>query len=275
MSNLTKSYGRKAWLGKGGSKKTVLQDFKMNLMPGETIAIVGESGSGKSTVARCLTRLIDADDGKVMITGEEFSALSSKMLRRARSRIQMIFQDTYSSLNPRSTAGSIVSDPAVARGVARREAWEQGRRLLQMVGLDQNSVGRLPHEFSGGQRQRIGIARALSVEPDILIADEAVSALDISTQAQIIKLFDDLQRQLGVAIIFITHDLRLARKIAHRIVVMKSGEIVEQGRTTDIFENPKHPYTIELLNAIPGKRWLEGDDGLDRNEWRAPANVVN
>jgi peptide/nickel transport system ATP-binding protein len=257
VKGLTKSYSTKSWLSLQRSKRTVLENFEMELMPSETIAIVGESGSGKSTVARCITRLTDADKGSIVIAGEDFREIPRKKLRASRSRIQMIFQDPFSSLNPRSTAGRAVSEAAIAHGVPKSEALENGRRLLEIVGLDPSAFSRLPHEFSGGQRQRIGIARALSVDPSIIIADEAVSALDVSTQTQIIKLFEDLQDRFGIAIIFITHDLRLARKIADKVIVMQSGKIVEQGKVKDVLEHPQHPYTKELLASVPGLTWLE------------------
>uniref|UniRef100_UPI003F495B79 dipeptide ABC transporter ATP-binding protein n=1 Tax=Ensifer adhaerens TaxID=106592 RepID=UPI003F495B79 len=255
VSGLRKSYALRPSFGFRSLKRTVLEDFSLELRPGETVAVVGESGSGKSTVARCLSRLVEPDNGRVVIAGEDFLQVSGKALRNFRSHIQMIFQDPYSSLNPRTPAGAIVSQPAIARGVPKAEAWENGCRALEIVGLDRSAAKRLPHEFSGGQRQRIGIARALSLKPSILIADEAVSALDISTQTQIIRLFEELQAQFQIAIIFITHDLRVAQKIAHKIIVMQSGKVVEQGDAAELFQNPKHPYTQELLASVPGRAW--------------------
>ncbi|KOF14378.1 hypothetical protein AC244_27465 [Ensifer adhaerens] len=254
-TGLCKSYPVRKGFSLRPQQRVALADFNLEIRPGETIAVVGESGSGKSTAARCLCRLIEPNDGNVTIANENFLELSGKSLRRFRSRVQMIFQDPYASLNPRTSVGAIISEPAVAHGVPRVEASENARRLLKTVGLDSGAANRLPHEFSGGQRQRIGIARALSLQPDILIADEAVSALDVSTQAQIIKLLQDLRSKFKIAIIFITHDLRVARKIADKIVVMKAGEIVEFGDAQELFDRPKHPYTRELLASVPGREW--------------------
>ncbi|MGK9286797.1 ABC transporter ATP-binding protein [Sinorhizobium meliloti] len=256
-AGLRKSYPVRKGFAFRQQHRVALADFDLQLHAGETIAVVGESGSGKSTAARCLCRLVEPNGGKLTVASEDFRGMSGRALRSFRSRIQMVFQDPYSSLNPRTSVGAIISEPAVAHGVPRAEASANARRLLETVGLDSSAASRLPHEFSGGQRQRIGIARALSMKPDILIADEAVSALDVSTQAQIIKLLQDLRSQFNIAILFITHDLRVARKIADKIVVMQAGKIVESGDARELFENPKHPYTRELLASVPGREWWE------------------
>lgn len=256
-SGLRKSYPVRKSFALRPHHRVALGGFDLQLHAGETIAIVGESGSGKSTAARCLCRLVEPNGGKLTVADKDFRNMSGRSLRNFRSRIQMVFQDPYSSLNPRKSVGAILAEPAVAHGVPRAEASVNARRLLETVGLDSSAANRLPHEFSGGQRQRIGIARALSLKPDILVADEAVSALDVSTQAQIIKLLQDLRSQFNIAIVFITHDLRVARKIADRIIVMKAGEIVERGDSRELFDNPEHPYTKELLASVPGRVWWE------------------
>jgi peptide/nickel transport system ATP-binding protein len=232
-------------------------DISFSLVRGETLGLVGESGSGKSTVGRCCLRLIEPDSGQVILnsqhSGELFLCqIKPAELRAQRKRIQMVFQDPFASLNPRQTVGRIISDGPVAHGAARKEALERARELLELVGLSANAIDRYPHEFSGGQRQRIGIARALALEPDVLVADEAVSALDVSVQAQILKLIKDIQQRLGLAILFVTHDLRVAAQICDRIAVMQRGRIVESGPTAALFAAPQHDYTRALLAAVPG-----------------------
>jgi peptide/nickel transport system ATP-binding protein len=221
---------------------------------GETLGLVGESGSGKSSVARLVMRLIDADRGTVRIGGVDFTQLHSKALRDQRRRIQMIFQDPFASLNPRRKVGQIICDGPIAHGADPKQAQSRARDLLGLVGLDARAMERYPHEFSGGQRQRIGIARALALEPEIIVADEAVSALDVSVQAQVLKLLEDLKMRLGLSMLFITHDLRVAAQICDRIAVMKCGEIVELKPTAVLFATPEHPYTRELLAAVPGQK---------------------
>ncbi|UFZ02457.1 ABC transporter ATP-binding protein [Bradyrhizobium ontarionense] len=221
---------------------------------GETLGLVGESGSGKSSVARLVMRLIEADRGTVRIGDVDLTALEGRALRAQRHRIQMIFQDPFASLNPRRKVGRIIADGMVARGVALDAALERAQELLGLVGLDVGAIGRYPHEFSGGQRQRIGIARALALEPEIIVADEAVSALDVSVQAQVLRLLEDLKARLGLSMLFITHDLRVAAQICDRIAVMQKGEIVELKPTAALFANPEHAYTRELLAAVPGRR---------------------
>jgi peptide/nickel transport system ATP-binding protein len=221
---------------------------------GETLGLVGESGSGKSSVARLAMRLIEADRGTVRIGETDLTSLSGKALRAERHRIQMIFQDPFASLNPRRKVGHIIADGPIAAGTDPKVAFDRARDLLRMVGLDAGALERYPHEFSGGQRQRIGIARALALEPEIIVADEAVSALDVSVQAQVLKLLEDLKARLGLSMLFITHDLRVAAQICDRIAVMQRGAIVELKPTAQLFAAPEHAYTRELLAAVPGRK---------------------
>ncbi|WP_426422430.1 ABC transporter ATP-binding protein [Bradyrhizobium genosp. A] len=224
-----------------------------NILKGETLGLVGESGSGKSSVARLVMRLIEADRGTVRIGDTDLTQLSGKALRAERHRIQMIFQDPFASLNPRRKIGHIIADGPIAAGTEPKVAFDRARDLLKMVGLDAGALERYPHEFSGGQRQRIGIARALALEPEIIVADEAVSALDVSVQAQVLRLLEDLKARLGLSMLFITHDLRVAAQICDRIAVMQRGAIVELKPTAQLFAAPEHPYTRELLAAVPGQ----------------------
>ncbi len=221
---------------------------------GETLGLVGESGSGKSSVARLVMRLIEADRGTVRVGDVDLTQIEGKELRAQRRRIQMIFQDPFASLNPRRKIGNIIADGPIAHGVDPANARQRAKDLLDMVGLDPGAIERFPHEFSGGQRQRIGIARALALDPDIIVADEAVSALDVSVQAQVLKLLEDLKTRLGLSMLFITHDLRVAAQICDRIAVMQKGEIVEMKSTALLLANPENPYTRELLAAVPGQR---------------------
>jgi len=220
---------------------------------GETLGLVGESGSGKSTVARCIARLVDADGGRILLGDVDLRPLSRRRLRPYRRRIQMVFQDPYGSLNPRRTVGQLIAEGPMVHGIGEREARAKASELLELVGIDRRALGRYPHEFSGGQRQRIGIARALALEPEVLVADEPVSALDVSIQAQVLKLLADIRDRLHLTMLFITHDLRVAAQICDSIAVMRSGQIVECGPTAGVFRNPQHPYTRELLAAVPGK----------------------
>jgi len=219
---------------------------------GETMAIVGESGCGKSTLARCLVRLLEPDAGQILYDGADARALAGEGRRNFNRRVQMVFQDPQGSLNPRKTIGSQLAEPIRVHDLRRvSEILPRVRELLLMVGLPIDAAGRYPHVFSGGQRQRIGIARALALEPECLIADEIVSALDVSVQAQIINLLVALQKRLALTIIFVSHDLRLVRYIAHRVAVMYLGRIVEAGPTEEEFGDPRHPYTAALLAAAP------------------------
>jgi len=253
VENLEKVY-RKRSLFSAGREVKAAENINFTLAKGETLGLVGESGSGKSTVGRCCLRLIDPDSGKIELGGLRISDLSRSALRPHRKRIQMIFQDPFASLNPRQTIGRIIADGPIANGVPPEEAFERARELLELVALSPNAIDRYPHEFSGGQRQRVGIARALALEPDVIVADEAVSALDVSVQAQILTLIKELQERLGLAILFVTHDLRVAAQICDRIAVMQRGRIVECGETAALFANPQHEYTRQLFAAVPGGR---------------------
>jgi peptide/nickel transport system ATP-binding protein len=229
------------------------KDVNFTVSHGETLGLVGESGSGKSSVARLVMRLIEADHGTVRVGDIDFTKTHGDELRRQRRRIQMIFQDPFASLNPRRKVGHIIADGPIAHGTDAIEARQRARELLKLVGLNESAMERFPHEFSGGQRQRIGIARALALQPDVLVADEAVSALDVSVQAQVLSLLEDLKARLGLSMLFITHDLRVAAQICDRIAVMQRGVIVELKPAVTLFSAPEHPYTRELLAAVPGR----------------------
>ncbi|MFN5406379.1 ABC transporter ATP-binding protein, partial [Bradyrhizobium sp.] len=231
------------------------QNVTLTLRKGRTLGIVGESGSGKSTVARCIVRLIDPTSGGVRLAGNEISILTRRLLQPHRKRIQIVFQDPYRSLNPRLTVGESIAEGPVNYGTSHDKAMARARELLELVGLPADAISRYPHQFSGGQRQRIAIARALALDPDVLVADEAVSALDVSVQAQVLELLDEIQRRLGIAILFITHDLRVAAQICDDVVVMQKGRIVEQGPAGEILTHPKEAYTRSLLEAAPGRHW--------------------
>ena len=241
--------------GSGDKQVHALNDANFVLRAGETLGVVGESGSGKSTLAKALIRLIEPSDGSIIINEQDFLALKGKDLQDSRRLIQMIFQDPYGSLNPTKTVGDIITRGPILRGVPAAEAKARAIELIQMVGLQPEAYDRTPRNFSGGQRQRIGVARALSMEPEVVIADESVSALDLSEQKQVLQLMDDLQQRLQVAIIFITHDLRVAAQISDYITVMQKGVMVEFGPAEEVFNNPKHDYTKMLLDAAPGRDW--------------------
>ncbi|WP_026870085.1 ABC transporter ATP-binding protein [Inquilinus limosus] len=234
---------------------TAIDSATIEIRRGETLGLVGESGSGKSTLARTLVRLVRPDDGSIVFDGANLRPLSRSGWRPYRKRIQMVFQDPFASLNPRRRVGEIITEGPIAHGVPRAQAEAEALELLDLVRLDRAAAGRYPHEFSGGQRQRIGIARALAMKPELLIADEPVSALDVSVQAQVLDLLRDLRRRLGLSMLFITHDLRVAAQICDQIAVMRRGEIVEQGETAAVFAAPAHDYTRELLDSIPGRHW--------------------
>jgi len=237
---------------RSGGVLRALEKVSFAVQRGETLGIVGESGCGKSTLARCLVRLHEPDDGRIRFDGQDVLALQGADRRRYHRRVQMAFQDPYSSLNPRMTVGQALAE-AIRFHALRPAAQTMARvaELLDLVGLPASAAERYPRAFSGGQRQRIGIARALAVEPDLLIADEIVSALDVSVQAQIINLLLDLQSRLHLAILFIAHDLRVVRHLSHRVAVMYLGAIVEVGETEQLFARPAHPYTAALLAAAP------------------------
>ncbi len=224
----------------------------LEIKRGETLGLVGESGCGKSTVGRTILRLYEPTEGTILFAGQDITRLGESEMRPLRRRMQMIFQDPYSSLNPRHSVGRIIGEPMTTHGIAsRREANARVRELLQIVGLPADAGSRYPHEFSGGQRQRVGLARALSLNPDLIVADEPVSALDVSIQAQIINLLENLQSEFELTYLFIAHDLAVVRHISDRIAVMYLGTIVELSPAEELYDNPLHPYTISLLTAVP------------------------
>jgi peptide/nickel transport system ATP-binding protein len=229
-----------------------VEDVTLTVQKGETLGIVGESGCGKSTTARLMLRLLDPSEGSIRFEGREIARLSQRQLRPLRREMQMIFQDPYASLNPRKTVEQIVSRPfAIHGGVRRREVKLRVGELLRVVGLSPEHASRYPHEFSGGQRQRIGIARALALNPKLIVCDEPVSALDVSVQAQILNLLRSLQAEFGLTYVFISHDLSVMRQICTRIAVMYVGRIMELAESEQIFEHPRHPYTGVLISAVP------------------------
>lgn len=235
-------------------KKVVhaVDDVSFDLFPGEVLGLVGESGSGKSTTGRLILRLIEPTSGSVFYNGEDILKIDSKRMRALRREIQIIFQDPFSSLNPRMTIGKILEEPFIIHKIGdKKERKEKVLRLLEKIGLHPDAIKRYPHEFSGGQRQRIGIARAIALSPKLIIADEPISSLDVSIQAQIINLLEDLQKEFNLSLLFIAHDLNMVRHLSDRVAVMYLGRIVELAKTEELFKNPKHPYTEALLSAIP------------------------
>ena len=238
------------------SRTPAVSQVALELRRGETLGIVGESGSGKSTVARCVAKLITTTSGSIFQHGQDIAPLSNRQMRPLRKCVQIVFQDPYRSLNPRRTVGDSIIEGPMNYGATRQEAWRYASELMELVRLEPTMLQRFPHEFSGGQRQRICIARSLAMKPEILIADEAVSALDVSVQAQVLGLLDEVRDQLNLAMLFITHDLRVAAQVCDRVAVMSKGEIVETGRTADIFLAPAHAYTQTLFAAAPGRDWL-------------------
>ena len=242
VRHLVKTYGR----------TTAVDDVTFAIEEGETFGLVGESGSGKSTTGRCILRLVEPTSGAVLFRGEDVLTFSRQRLRLARRAMQMVFQDPFSSLNPRMRVREIVEEPLTIHRIgtpADRHA--RAAELLRLVGLDPDHLRRYPHEFSGGQRQRIGLARALALSPSFIVADEPVSALDMSIQAQVVELLMDLQERLQLTYLFIAHDLRLVQNICTRVAVMYLGKIVETGETDSVFANPRHPYTRALISAVP------------------------
>jgi peptide/nickel transport system ATP-binding protein len=230
-------------------------DVNLTLRKGEILGIVGESGSGKSTVARCIVRLIEPTAGHMMMGGEDLSTLSGSALRPVRRRIQIVFQDPYRSLNPRRTVGESIIEGLLNFGMPREQALKRAGETLTVVGLSPDAMQRYPHQFSGGQRQRICIARALVMDPEILVADEAVSALDVSVQAQVLELLEQVRQRTGVGVLFITHDLRVAAQICDTIMVMQRGKVVETGSAETVLTEPRHEYTRALIDAAPGRDW--------------------
>ena len=246
------STGSSGILGRPTNVVQAVDGVSFMVPTGKTLGIVGESGCGKSTLARLVTRLIDPSSGSVILDGVDITTLSGKSLREMRRKLQMIFQDPYSSLNPRHSIGQIIGDPMRIQGiVTKANEKTEVQDLMQRVGLNPEHYNRYPHEFSGGQRQRIGIARALSLRPSVIVADEPVSALDVAIQAQILNLLENLQKDLGLSFVFIAHDLSVVRHIADQVAVMYLGKIVELGDSATVYSNPSHPYTKALLSAVP------------------------
>ncbi len=252
VRHLVKEFtGKKRLFGEATAVRAV-NDVSFTIERGETFGLVGESGSGKTTTGRCILRLIEPTSGEVVFDGRDVLALSRTELRAARRQMQIVFQDPYSSLNPRMRAADIVEEPLIIHKLGSRvDRRQRVRELFELVGLNPDQLQRYPHEFSGGQRQRIGLARALALNPSLVIADEPVSALDVSVQAQVVNLLMDLQQRLKLTYLFIAHDLRLVEHICGRVAVMYLGRIVEMGETAKLFASPQHPYTRALLSAIP------------------------
>ena len=239
----------------GKREVVAAQDVSIEIRKGETLGIVGESGSGKSTVARCVTRLIDTSEGRITISGTNISQTSQKNLGEFRRKVQIIFQDPYRSLNPRRSVGLSIMEGPMNYGMSAKEAKAQAERLMSRVRLDPSGLDRYPHEFSGGQRQRICIARALAMEPELLVADEAVSALDVSVQKQVLALLEEIRDEMQLAMLFITHDLRVAAQVCDSVAVMSKGRIVEYAPAQQMFANPQHEYTKALFAAAPGRHF--------------------
>ena len=249
---LAKTYIDKSWFGKNREVNAAV-DVNLRVRRGQTLGIVGESGSGKSTVARCVVRLIDPSGGQVLLGKDDIATISAAQLRPLRKRVQIVFQDPYRSLNPRRTVAEAIIEGPVNYGMSRTEALSRARQLLELVRMDAGALDRYPHQFSGGQRQRLCIARALAMEPELLIADEAVSALDVSVQAQVLKLLEEIRERLNLAMLFITHDLRIASQVCDDLAVMSKGKVVEYGPAHQVFSNPQHEYTRALFAAAPGR----------------------
>jgi ABC-type oligopeptide transport system ATPase subunit len=252
VRGLTKHFASKTGMWRSPTVVKAVDGVDFTIAAGEMFGLVGESGCGKSTTGRCILRLVEPTAGEVWFRGENVLQYSRERLRKARRDMQIVFQDPYSSLNPRMRAADIVEEPLIIHKLGSRdERRARAAELFELVGLERGHLDRYPHEFSGGQRQRIGIARALALHPSLIVADEAVSALDVSIQAQVVQLLLDLQAKFKLTYLFIAHDLRLVEHICHRVAVMYRGRIVEMGDTRSLFANPTHPYTRALLSAIP------------------------
>jgi ABC-type oligopeptide transport system ATPase subunit len=270
VSHLVKRFVRDGGLFRKGTVVAAVDDVSFEIEEGETFGLVGESGSGKTTTGRCMLRLVEPTSGAVRFRGEDVLAFSSRRMREARRQMQIVFQDPYSSLNPRMKARQIVDEPLVIHRLGNRAARRaRVAELFHLVGLDPAHLERYPHQFSGGQRQRIGLARALALNPSFLILDEPVSALDVSVQAQVVNLLMDLQQQLKLTYLFIAHDLRLVEHICSRVAVMYLGKIVEMASAAALFEAPRHPYTRALLSAIP----IPDPDAVRQRVTLDPASV--
>ena len=246
---------------RGSEVVHAVDNVTIDVMRGETLGLVGETGCGKSTLARCITRLVDLTSGTVLLDGEDISKLGRRRMRPYRRRMQMVFQDPYGSLNPRRRVGSIIGDPFAIHGVAKgEERKKQVQHLMELVGLNPEHYNRFPSDFSGGQRQRIGVARALALQPQLIVADEPVSALDVSIRAQVINLLADVQEEFHLTYVFITHDLSVVRHVSDRVAVMYLGQVVELAPREDLYSRPRHPYTKALQSAIP----LPDPDAADK-----------
>jgi peptide/nickel transport system ATP-binding protein len=254
---LSKIYRDRGWFAPRREVRAA-ENVTLEVRKGQTLGIVGESGSGKSTVARCIVRLIDPSGGEVRLGGEDIATMPQRRLRSLRRRVQIVFQDPYRSLNPRRTVLEAVIEGPLNFGVPRAQAIERARALMTLVRMDPDSLGRYPHQFSGGQRQRICIARALAMEPELLVADEAVSALDVSVQAQVLELLEDVRNRLNLAMLFITHDLRVAAQVCDHVAVMSAGRIVETGPAAQVLGAPREAYTRALVEAAPGRHFAFG-----------------
>lgn len=252
VRHLTKEFRRQMGIFGKATVTRAVDDVTFDVCEGETFGLVGESGSGKTTTGRCILRLVEPTSGEVRFKGKDVLALSKRQMRETRREMQIVFQDPYSSLNPRMRVQDIIEEPLIIHRLGpKAERRARVEQLIDLVGLDPSQLARYPHEFSGGQRQRIGLARALALNPSFVIADEPVSALDVSVQAQVINLLMDLQQRLKLTCLLIAHDLRLVRHVCSRVAVMYSGKIVEMGHTESIFATPAHPYTRALLSAVP------------------------
>ncbi|MBY0085676.1 MULTISPECIES: dipeptide ABC transporter ATP-binding protein [Brevibacillus] len=252
VKSLTKHFTSKQGFFSKEKVVRAVDGVNLAVYPGETVSIVGESGCGKSTTGRCILRLIEPTDGEVFFEGQDIRKLNESELRRARRNMQLVFQDPFASLNPRKTIGQLLEDPLIIHGIGNSaERRKQVEEMIQIVGLSKQQLDRFPHEFSGGQRQRIGIARALILRPKLIVADEPVSALDVSIQAQILNLMQDLQKEFNLTYLFISHDLSVVRHISDRVAVMYLGKVVEVADKQSLYEKPTHPYTQALLSAVP------------------------
>jgi len=253
-ARLSKTYVERGWFGKRRQVQAA-REVSIEVRKGETLGIVGESGSGKSTLARCIVRLIEPTSGEIRLGAHDLARMPRRELRAFRRRVQIVFQDPYRSLNPRRRISEAIIEGPLNYGVPRADALKRARRLMELVRLDPAALGRYPHQFSGGQRQRICIARALAVQPEVLVADEAVSALDVSVQAQVLRLLEEIRGRLDLAMLFITHDLRVAAQVCDHVAVMQAGRIVEYGAAAEVLVAPKHDYTRALLAAAPGRNF--------------------
>ncbi len=261
VNSLSKNYELGSAFSRGKDVVHAVENINLEIVEGETLGIVGESGCGKSTLGRMIVRLEEPTAGEIIFEGEDLAKLSNKHLRSVRKRLQMIFQDPYASLNPRRQIGKIVEEPLRVHGVGKEEREKIAKDLLRRVGLDLEAYEKYPHEFSGGQRQRVVIARALALNPRLVVADEPVSALDVSIQAQVLNLFKDLQKEFNLTYIFIAHDLGVVRHVSDRIAVMYLGKLVELAPADDLYDSPAHPYTKALLSANPR---MDADETTER-----------